>query len=289
MRYFKYLEPRTLEDACEHLDIHGEAKILAGGLSLINLVKNDLITPKYLIDLKTVSGLTNIEHTIDGGAKIGALVTDQDVIESPIICSKYPILVEAGRRIASIAIRNHGTIGGNVCHADPSADFPPALIVLDARLKVVSSKGQKIIPIEEFFVDYLESSLEPSEILAEIEVPAPLPNTGWSFIELNKTYNSAAVVLVAAIISLDSSGICRAARLALGSSNLTPIRVISASDILTDQEVTPNLIKKVALEAQRVCNPISNVFGSADYKKEMVGILTTRALNEALEKAKAMV
>lgn len=289
MRYFEYLEPRTLSEACEFLDTYPEAKILAGGLSLINLLKIDLVTPRYLINLKTVPGLTNIEFSVDKGATVGALVTDQDVIESPIICGRYPLLVEAGRKIASLAIRSQGTVGGNICHADPSADFPPALIVLNSRLKAVSSKGQRIVPIEDFFVDYLESVLETSEILTEIEIPAPLPNTGWSFLELNKTWNSATVVSVAATISLDSGGKCGAARLALGGSGLTPIKVTSASDILIDKEVNPNLVEEVSLEAQKICNPISNVFGSADYKREMVGILTTRAMNEALERAKAMV
>lgn len=281
---FEYLEPKTLEEACKLLDEHEEAKILAGGASLIMLLKNNLIAPRYLINLKTVPDLANIEYN-DGGARIGALVTHQEVIESPIIGEKYPLLVEAGSKIASIGIRNRGTIGGNICHADPTADFPPALIALNARLKIGSSKGQRTIPVEELFVDYLESSLEPDEVLTEIGLPAPLPHTGWSFLELNKTSNSVAVVSVAATISLDSGGRCQQANLALGSAGLTPIKVHKTGESLASQKITPTLIEKVASEAQDVCNPISNVYGSAEYKREMVKVLTARALKQALERA----
>ncbi len=286
MKDFEYLEPKTLEEACDLLDRHEEAKILAGGVSLIVLMKNDLVSPEYLINLKTVPNLANIEYNSKRGVRIGPLVTHQDIIESPIIGEKYPLLVEAGLQIASTGVRCQGTIGGNICHAEPNADFPPALIALNAHLKIASSKSQRTIPIEELFVDYLESSLEPNEILTKIEIPAPLPNTGWSFLELNKTSNSVAVVSVAAVISLDESGRCQQAGLALGSAELTPIKVNRIGEILTGHKVSPNLIVETALEAQRVCNPISNVYGSAEYKRDMVQILTARALNQALRKAK---
>ena len=194
MEDFEYLEPKTLKEACAFLDKHEEAKLLAGGASLIVLLKNNLVAPAYLINLKTVPDLADIKYDNGDGVRIGSLVTHQEVIESPIIREKYPILVEAASKIASVGIRNRGTIGGNICHADSSADFPPALIVLNAQLKIVSSRGQRTIPVEELFVDYLESSLESNEILTEIEISAPLPRTGWSFLELNKTYNSIAVV-----------------------------------------------------------------------------------------------
>ncbi len=286
MENFEYLEPRTLAEACECLDKYEEAKILAGGLSLILLMQNNFITPKYLINLKTVPNLANIEYDGESGVRIGALVTDQDVIESPIIGEKYPLLVEAGRKIASIGIRNQGTIGGNICHAEPSADFPPALIALNAHLKIVSSKGQRTIPVKELFVDYLESSLEPNEVLTEIGIPVPLPNAGWSFLELNRTSNSTAIVSVAATISLDSGGRCQEASLALGGAGLTPIKVSNISDILTGQKVGSNLVEAVALEAQRVCNPLSDVYGSTEYRREMVKVMTARALKEAMARAK---
>lgn len=288
MKDFEYLEPRTVAEVCEFLDKYEEAKLLAGGSSLVNLMKTNLVTPGYLINLKTVPDLASIEYDNKSGTRIGAMVTDQDVIESPVIGERYPLLVEAGRHIASVGIRNQSTIGGNICHADPSADFPPALIALNAHVKIVSSKGQRTIPVEELFVDYLECALEPNEVLTEIEIPKPLPGSGWSFLELNKTSNSAAVVSVAAIINLDSDGRCQQASLALGSAGNTPIKVGKISDILIGQRVDSNLIEAVALEAQRVCNPISDVFGSAEYKRKMVKVLTTRALNEAVARAKAI-
>lgn len=270
------------------LDKYEETKILAGGVSLIVLMKNNLVAPEYLINLKTVPNLVNIEYDSESGARIGALVTQQDVIESPIIREKYPLLVDAGSKIAFIGVRKQGTIGGNICHADPGADFPPALIALGTRVKIVSSKGQRTIPVKELFVDYLESSLEPNEILTEIEIPAPLPNTGCCFFELNKTSNSAGIISVAATITLDSDGKCQQASLALGSAGLTPIDIEQTGKILAGQTISSNLIEEVSLEARMVCNPISNVYGSAEYKREMVGVLVTRALNQALASAEAI-
>jgi len=286
MRDFGYLEPQTLQEACELLDKHcgedGEAKILAGGVSLAVLLKNNLVAPRYLINLKTVPNLDNIEYNSGSGARIGALAKEQSVIDSPIIRERYPILAEAGLKIGYLAIRNQGTIGGNICHADPTADFPPALIALKARLKIISSKGERTIPIEKLFVDYIESSLEPTEILTEIEIPAPVPRTGWSFLELNKTSNSSAIVSVATIISLDKGGRCQQAGLALGSVGLTPINVSKIGEIVMGKEVGSNLIEEVALEAQNVCDPIFDVYGSSEYKREMVRVMTVRALNQAL-------
>ena len=288
MEDFEYLEPRTVAEVCEFLDKYEEAKLLAGGLSLVNMMKTNLVTPRYLINLATVSDLANIEDDNEGGVRIGAMVTNQDVIDSPIIGDRYPLLVEAGRHIASVGLRNQGTIGGNICHADPSNDFPPPLIALNAQVKLVSSEGQRTIPVEELFVDFLEPAIEPNEVLTEIAIPAPLPGAGWSFLELNKTTNSAGVVSVATIINLDSDGRYRQASLALGSAGDTPIKVSNTSDILIGQRVDSNLIEALALEAQRVCNPISDVFGSEEYKRKMVKVLTTRASNEAVAKAKAI-
>ena len=251
------------------------------------LMKNNLVTPGHLINLKTVPGLNNITYDSKNGARIGALATHQEVIDSPVIRQHYPLLAEAGLKIASVGIRNQGTIGGDICHADPAADFPPALIALNGTLGIVSPGGRRTMPVEELFIDYLESSLAHDEVLAEIQIPAPLPRTGWSFLELNKTSNSVAVVSVAAVISLESDGKCRQANLVLGSAGMTPIRVEKAAGILVGQKVSPELIEKATVEAQGISNPISDVYGSAEYKREMVKVLSTRALKQALSRVEA--
>ncbi|MBI4286021.1 MAG: xanthine dehydrogenase family protein subunit M [Chloroflexi bacterium] len=285
MREFEYLEPATLEEACAMLDSHEEAKVLAGGASLMVLMKNRLVAPAYLVNLKTIPGLDNIEYHSEGGARIGALVTHQNVIESPVIRERCPLLAEAGARIASAAIRDQGTIGGNICHADPGADFPPALIALGARLKIFSSQGSREIPVDELFVDYLQPSLQPNEVLTEIEIPPPLPRTGWSFLELNKTSNSIGVVIVAVTVGLGSDGKCRQLRVALGSAGMTPIRVRVAEDLAVGRELGSGLIAEIAQEAQKASSPVANVYGSAEYKREMVRVMTARALAQARERA----
>ena len=288
MENFEYIEPKTLTEVCQLLGKNEEAKIMAGGSSLIMLMKNNLVTPDHLINLKTVSGLDNITYDSKNGARIGALATHQEVIDSPVIREYYPLLAEAGLKIASVGIRNQGTIGGNICHADPAADFPPALIALNATLKIVNSEGQRTMPVEALFIDYLESSLAHDEVLAEIQIPAPLPRTGWSFMELNKTSNSVAVVSVAAVISLESDGKCRQTNLVLGSAGMTPIKVEKATGILAGRKISPELIEKVAMEAQGISKPISNVYGSAEYKREMVRVLSSRALKQAISRAEAI-
>lgn len=285
MNNFEYLEPRTVAEACQLLDQHGEdAKLLAGGLSLINMMKTDLVMPGYLINLKTVSELDYIRDNGKSGIAIGALTTDQDIIESPVVVEKCPLLVEAGRRIGFVAIRSHGTIGGNLCHGDPSADFPPALIALGAQVKAVSSSGERVIPVEELFVDFVETSLRPNEVLTEVRIPLQPPGTGWSFQELNNTANSPAVVSVAAAITLDREGKCRRAGLGLGSAGVTPLEV-DMDDILVGQKLSADLVRQAAARAQELCSPIPNLFGSSEYKYDMVGVLTRRALNEAASRA----
>ena len=284
MENIEYLEPKTVQEACALLAKSDNAKVLAGGASLVVLLKNKLIFPDRLVNLKTIAGLDRIDLSPEGELCIGALCRHRDIENSPVIQERCEILTQAALSIASPPIRNMGTIGGNICHAEPSADFPPALIALGATLKIAGSKQSRTIPIAEFFSDYYENVLEPDEILTEIRIP-PLPScSGGSHLKLNKTTNSVAILGVGAVIGLDEAGNCSYAGLGVGGAASTPL-VINDVAMLVGKPITSSLIETVALAAVKHCEPISNVHASEAYRKEMVGVLTRRVLRGALGEA----
>ncbi|MGD0234341.1 MAG: xanthine dehydrogenase family protein subunit M [Syntrophorhabdales bacterium] len=283
MKYFEYVEPKTVNEACQFLKQHQGAKILAGGASLVVLQKNNLIRPSHLVNLKTIPGLDKIEQG-EEGLRIGALNRHRDILSSPMIQKFCPVLAEAASKIATPPIRNMGTIGGNVCHGEPSADFPPSLIALGAKLKLVSDEGERIVPIETFFVDHYETVLFANEILTEIAIPALSPRSSGSYITLDKTTNSIAIVGVAAVLSLDDNGTCTYAGVGLGGVAPTPLKVEKAKEILVGKKIKEAEIDRVAEEARAICNPLANVYASAEYRKEMVYVLTRRTLQEAVKR-----
>mgnify|MGYP005838492217 CR=1 FL=1 len=289
MRYFEYVEPKTLDEVSQFLSAHREAKILAGGASLIVLLKNRLITPSHLVNLKTVLGLNNIEWDDREGLRIGSLNRHRDILDSALIKKHFPILSEAASKIATPPIRNMGTIGGNICHAEPSADFPPALMALDATLTLVSSKGERKVPIGLFFKDYYESVLIQDEVLVEIQIPPPpSKRLGGTYMKLDKITNSIAIVGVASVIGLDEQGVCTFAGLGLGGVASTPLKVEKVKEIFLGEKIKESHIEQAAKEAQAISNPITNVYATAEYRKEMVRVLTRRALQESLRKAQAI-
>jgi carbon-monoxide dehydrogenase medium subunit len=285
MKYFEYIEPKDLAEASQILNEYPEAKILAGGASLVVLIKNNLIQPSHLVNIKTIPGLDQLRWDSKEGLKIGSLNRHRDIFESPLIRQHCPILSEAASKISSPPIRNMGTIGGNICHGEPAADFPPALIALGAKLRLFSTKGERIVAVEEFFVDFYETILSKTEILSEIIIP-PLPSRiGGTYIKLDKTSNSIAIVGVAALIGVDEKGNCNYVGVGLGGVAPTPLKVKNAGEILLGKKVEEDLIEKVAKEAQLIANPITNIYASDRYRKEMVYVLTKRALKEAFSKA----
>jgi CO/xanthine dehydrogenase FAD-binding subunit len=288
MKYFECVEPKDLDEACRFLSQNEGAKVLAGGASLVVLLKNNLISPSHLVNLKTIPGLDKIEWDDREGLKIGPLNRHRDILSSPLIQKHCSILAEAASKIATPPIRNMGTIGGNLCHAEPSADFPPALIALGAKLKLISSKGERVVPIEKFFVDFYETILSESEILVEIKIPPLPPRSVGTYIKLDKITNSIAIVGIASVISLNDKGSCTFAGVGLGGVGSTPLKVEKAKEILLGKKIEENHINQVAKEAQAISNPITNVYASAEYRKEMVYVLTQKALKESLKRALAM-
>jgi len=285
---FEYFAPETLKEALTLLDKYGdECKIIAGGQSLLVLMRQRLVAPEYLIDIKGVSELNYIESDTKEGLKIGALATHRAVEKSPAMKNGFGVLSEMERRLASIQTRNWGTIGGNLCHGDPAGDPAPVLIALKAILKMASLKGERTMPVEDFTLDYFETALEPGELLTEIQVPTPLPHTGAAYTKSNIVESDVATVGVAVSLTLGSAGgVCEDVRIALGASAPTPMRAKKAEGVLQGKKITDGLLREAGAVASTEADPISDIAATAEYRRELVTVLVARVGKEALARAK---
>jgi len=284
---FRYIEPKSLRRASQLLKQHqGEAKLIAGGVSLVALMKNRLVRPGVLVNIKAISGLDKITFYQRNGLKFGPLVIHRRIATDPLIRERFTLLAEAASQIGSPAIRNIATVGGNLCHADPNGDLAPALLCLDARLKLVSAIGKRDVSVEEFCTDYYTTCLEADEILAEILVPLPARRSGGAYLKLKRTATDMAVVQVAACLTRDARpGVCALARIAIGSVGPFPILAREAAEHLVGKGLSPEVIEQAAALAAGQAQPSADARGSADYKKEMVRIFVKRALKLAWERA----
>jgi len=288
IRDFEYFAPKTLKEALTLLDKYqDECKVIAGGQSLLILMRQGLVTAQYLIDIKGLSELSYIKSDAREGLRIGALTTHRAIEKSPVIQKKFSVLAEMERRLASIQTRNWGTIGGNICHADPAGDPAPVLMALNATLSMASLKGKRNMAVEDFCLDYFETALEPGELLTEIRVPATPPHTGTAYTKFNVIESDLATVGVALSITLGSSdGVCRDVRIALGAAAPTPMRAKQAEAVLRGKKVTNNLLKEAGEMASTEAEPLSDIYASEEYRRELVKVLVNRVGKEALARAK---
>jgi len=287
IRDFEYFAPKTLDEALTLLDKYrDECKVIAGGQSLIILMRQGLVAPKYVIDIKRISELNYISTGKDG-VKIGAVTTHRAIEKSPVMKNGLSVLADMEKRLSYIETRNWGTIGGNLCNADPAGDPAPVLMALKASVKTASVSGGKEMPIEDFFVDFFKTALEPTELLTEIQIPPVPPHTGTVYKKFNIIEGHAAIVGVAFSITLQSGdGVCDNVRIALGASATTAIRAEKAEEVLRGKKVTDALIKKAGQTASGEADPISDISASDEYRRELVRIMVARAGNEAFARAK---
>jgi carbon-monoxide dehydrogenase medium subunit len=285
---FEYLAPKTLKEALTLVGKYGDdCKIIGGGQSLLILMRQGLLAPKYLISIKGLSELSYIKETKEG-LNIGALTTHRAIEKSPVIQKKFSVLAEMEQRLASIQTRNWGTIGGNLCHGEPAGDPAPVLIALKATLTTASLKGERNMAVEDFFVDYFEVALEAGELLTEIQLPAAPPHTGTAYTKFNVIQSDLATVGVAVSITLASGdGICQDIRIALGASAPIPMRAKQAEEVLRGKKITDNLLKEAGEVASTEAQPISDIAASEEYRRELVRVLVARIGKEALARAKA--
>jgi carbon-monoxide dehydrogenase medium subunit len=279
---FDYLEPATLAEAFSLLEKHGEdARVIAGGTSLIIWMRQRLLMPKIVIGLARIPDLDTITFDPQDGLRIGAAARHRDIELSPVVKQHYPLLHETFRKVAQPRIRNMGTIGGNLAGGDPLTDPGASLMALDAELTLRSGNGARTMPLEEFFVDYYQTALEPAELLTEIRVPPP-QRPGWSHIKFTpRSVEDFATVGVA--ITLRGQGrTCEDARLALNSVASTIIRAKRAEEVLRGQKLTEGVLHKAGEIAAGEVDPVDDNRGSADYKRDLVKVLVRRAAEEAL-------
>ena len=285
---FEYLPATTVEEALELLSQHrdDEYKIIAGGQSLNTAMKHRLIAPDYLIDIKGLSDLDYIKFDEKKGLKIGALATHRSLEKSQIVREKYNVLCEMEENVASVETRNWGTVVGDLCNADPAADPAPPLIALDAKIKIASKGEERIVPAEEFAVDFFETTVQPGEMVTEIQIPVMPPNSGAYFTKYSQMLGDYALASVAVLITLDKKKeVCTDARIGLAGVASAPVRAKKAEDVLKGKKITEALLAEAAEAVKTEINPISGIEGSEDYKRELAGTLLKRVGKVALERA----
>lgn len=283
---FEYVVANSIEQAVAALaQAGGDAKILAGGQSLVPMLNFRLLRPAILIDINRIPGLSFIEDAGDA-VKIGALTRHHQIETSPVIAKHLPVLSCAMTHVAHLAIRNRGTIGGSLSHADPAAELPMMALLLDAELHIVSDKGIRTRKARGFFRDALIVDLAEDELLTEIHVPKLPPQTGWGFDEVARRAGDFALAAVAATVSV-SGGAMKEARIALTGVGQTPMRASEAEALLVGQKLEAKLMARVIEAVRAAIKPETDLHASSDYRRQLAGTLVGRALAAALQRAGA--
>ncbi len=285
MKTFDYVPARSIAEAISLLDQHGaDAHLLAGGTALILMMKQELVQPEVLIGIRDIEELRGIRQLPDGSIEIGALTTHRQAEHSPVVQRHSAALAEAFGHVATVRIRNQATLGGNIAHADPAQDPPPMLMALGASALITGPNGEREIPFDELFLDYYETSLADDEVLRAVRVPALPAGSRARYLKfLPRTQDDYATVAVAAWADLTDDGLCNDLRLALGASAPTPLRATAVEDALRGQQLSDALIDDAAELVRDQVDPIDDVRGSADYKREMARVWVGRVLRDLLE------
>jgi aerobic carbon-monoxide dehydrogenase medium subunit len=287
VKAFEYLQPKSIQQALEWLDMYrGRARVLAGGTDLYLRLRKGVFLPDYVIDLKRVPGLDYITPNRGGGVQIGPTALQDEVARSSLIQQLYPALAEAAVWVGSVQTRNRATLVGNLCNASPAADTAPALLSYGAQVKIASLQGERTLPLEEFFMGPGKTALQDNELVAEISLPAQAPHTGAAFFRRTRTAMDIAVVCGAAMLQL-VNGSCQNARIGLGAVGPTPLRATRAEAALRGQTLTDRLVEEASRLASEEARPIDDVRSTAEYRREMVRVLTRRGLRQAMERARA--
>src|SRR5246500_4518510 len=282
---FEYLRPKTIPEAIAFLEKKGaDAKILSAGQSLIPMMKFRLARPGYLIDINRIPGMAYIKEE-DGYLKIGGLVREAELEDSPLIHSKYPIILDTARVIADPQVRNMATLAGNLAHGDPANDHPATMIALGAQVVATGPQGERILPIETFFVTLFTTELQHDEIVTEIRIPIPPPRSGGAYFKLERKVGDFATAAVAAQLTLDGNGACQKVGIGLTNVGPTPVKARKAEEFLRGKKLDEANSKQAAQLAADDSAPSPDLRGPVEYKKGMVKELTKRALSRAFERA----
>jgi aerobic carbon-monoxide dehydrogenase medium subunit len=283
---FDYQEPTTLKKAFALMAKYGEdGRVIAGGTSLIIMMRQRLLMPKVVISLARIPKFDRIMFNAKDGLRIGAGARHRDIELSPAVKKHYPLLHETFRKVAQPRIRNMGTVGGNLAGGDPLTDPGASLIALDAEVTLTSTNGQRTLRLDEFFIDYYQTALEPGELLTEIRVPPPA-RAGWSHIKFTpRSVEDFATVGVAVTLKAQD-GNCEDIRIGLNSVGSTILHAKKAEEVLRGRAITDEALRQMGEIASSECDPTDDNRGSAEYKREMVKVLVRRATQEAHQRAR---
>ena len=280
MARFDYFEPDHLNELFVLLGRYGEdARVIAGGQSLLIMVRQGLVRPGVLIGLDKISALRHITHR--GNEMIlGAMVTQSEISADDRIRQHLAVLSQAASKVGSVHVQNLGTVGGNLCHAEPNGDSAPALLSAGASIRASSSRGERAIPLEDFFRGPFENVLEPDEAVTHIHVPIPGNDASSLYLKHVLRAVDRATVSIGLMMQMERGGRCREVRIGLGGAAATPIRAKEAEALLKGEKITESVIEAVGLEVSRNCDPLSDAHGPAEYKRKMAGLLTKRAIRQ---------
>lgn len=283
---FEYVAPKSLAEATAFLVAHpDDSKLVAGGHSLIPLMKLRLASPKYLVDLAKVPGLAGIREA-NGALEIGALTTHFAIESSSLVRERLPILAETAALIGDVQVRNRGTIGGSLAHADPAADYPAPILALDAEVTVTGSKGQRTIKATDLFVDLLTTSLKSDEVITQVRVPIPGPRSGAAYEKFPHPASRYAIVGVAALVRLNADGTCASAAIGVTGAGAKAERATAAEKGLAGSKLDDAALQKAGAAAAEAIEPVGDIHASAEYRRHLVREFTVRALRAATERAR---
>jgi carbon-monoxide dehydrogenase medium subunit len=282
---FEYHTPGSIKEATALLARLGEdAKVLSGGQSLIPLMKLRLSSPRHVVDINGIEGLDGVREA-DGFLRIGALTRESDLEASDLVRTRYPLLYDTCKVIADPLVRNLATVGGNLAHADPANDHPATMLALGAEVIAVGTKGERKIPIGSFFTGPFATALSADEILVEIRIPASTARSGGAYLKLERKVGDFATAAVAVHVVLSAGGTCDQVGIGLTNVGLTPIKATQAEAGLKGKRPDAAAIKQASELAAAAAQPSDDLRGSAEYKKDLVRVLTARALRRAVERA----
>jgi carbon-monoxide dehydrogenase medium subunit len=281
---FEYFAPTTIAEAIELLGRYGEdAKVLAGGQSLVPMMKLRIASPRYLIDINRIEGLSGLRRDSDR-LVIGALCRHADVGASALVREVLPIMTDAAGLTADIQVRNRGTVAGSVAHADPAGDWPAVLAALDTDVTIAGPSGSRTVALADFIVDAYTTQLEPGEIVAGLSVGIPPNGSGGAYVKFEKRAGDFAVASVAVQIELDGTT-CRSVAISLGALGPAAIRAVSAEEVLQGRDVSEDRLADAARLVRDAAQPFADTRGSVEYKRHLAGVLFRRAFAAALDRA----
>jgi aerobic carbon-monoxide dehydrogenase medium subunit len=283
---FEYFAPTTVDEALALLTRYGDdAKILAGGQSLIPMMKLRIASPRFLIDVNRIDSLAGFRREGDS-LQIGALCRHADIANSSLVREHLPIMTDAANLTADVQVRNRGTVGGSLAHADPAGDWPTALLALDTAVTITGSSGQRTLPLAEFVVDAYTTTLGPGEMLTGISVPFSRRPCGGAYLKFEKRAGDFAVASVGVQLETDDGGAIRRAAISLGAVAASPLRATAAEDVLRDTSTPANAIDEAERLVREAAQPFEDTRGSIEYKRHLAGVLFRRALAVAMDRAR---